>query len=97
MQISGVSTSSSIPMDRTISTQAGKVSSDAAVLKFSADSFSSLVQEAGQMPEVRTDLVEAFRSRIQSGNYPTQETIAGLANLIGPSIVQQAKAGSSSK
>ena len=82
-------------MDRTRSPRAENVSSDEAVLHFSADTFSSLVQQAGQMPEVRTDLVNAFKTRIQSGSYPTEETIAGLARMIGGSVVQQAGTKSS--
>jgi hypothetical protein len=42
------------------------------------------------MPEVRSDVVDAFKSRIQAGSYPTQDDIAGLTDLIGGGIVQQA-------
>jgi anti-sigma28 factor (negative regulator of flagellin synthesis) len=90
MQISGISTSTSIPLEKTKSTQVSKPAQDQAVMNFSADSFSTLVKEAGQMPEVRSDVVDAFKARIQSGEYPSQDVIAGLANVIGGAIVQQA-------
>jgi hypothetical protein len=66
------------------------------VINFSPDTFSSLVQEANQMPEVRSEVVDSFKARIQSGEYPSQDVIEGLTDLIGGSIVQQAKSGSSS-
>jgi hypothetical protein len=97
MQITGISTSPSPPVEKPKSSQAGKLTLDQAVLNFSANSFSSLVKEAGQAPEVRSEVVDAFKSRLQSGDYPSQETIAGLASLIGGSIVQQAKSGFSSQ
>jgi len=91
MQISGISTTSSIPMGKTNSPRVGQPAADQAVINFSGDSFSSLVKEAGQMPEVRSDVVAAFKSRIQAGQYPTQDTIAGLVNVIGGAVVEQAK------
>ena len=90
MQISGISTSPSIPLERTKSSHAAKPAQDQAVVNFSADSFSSLVKQAGQMPEVRNDVVNAFKARIQTGQYPSQDTLAGLVNVIGPAIVEQA-------
>ena len=97
MQINGVTSSPSIPMQKASSSQVGKTVTDQAVINFSPDSFSSLVNEAGQMPEVRSELVDAFKSRIQAGSYPTQEDIAGLTDLIGGGIVQQALSGLSSQ
>jgi hypothetical protein len=100
MQISGISTSPAIPLEKTnSSSQEGKSVSvpDQAVINFPADSFSSLVKEAGQMPEVRSEVVDVFRFRIQTGDYPSQDTIAGLASLIGGAIVRQAGSGSSSQ
>jgi len=98
MQISGVTISTSIPMPKTSSSSVGKTATDdQAVINFSPDSFSSLVKQAGQMPEVRSEVVDAFKSRIQAGSYPTQDDIAGLTDLIGASIVQQARAGQSSQ
>ena len=83
-------------MGKINSSQAGKPALDQAVINFSADSFSSLVKEAGQMPEVRSEVVDAFKTRIQSGEYPSQDVIAGLTDLIGGVVVQQARSGSSS-
>jgi len=98
MQISSVTTSQLVsPLAKTSnSSSAANVSSssssDEAVINFSPDSFSSLVSAAGQMPEVRNDVVESFKSRIAAGQYPSQATIAGLTNVIGGSILQQANA-----
>jgi len=72
-------------------------SADQAVTNFPASSFSSLVSEASQMPDVRADLVESFKARIQSGQYPDQNTISGLADVIGGSIVKAAAAESSAQ
>jgi anti-sigma28 factor (negative regulator of flagellin synthesis) len=96
MQISSISISSSVPMDKSRLSPAGKAATDQAVINFSPDTFSSLVQEANQMPEVRSEVVDSFKARIQSGEYPSQDVIEGLTDLIGGSIVQQAKSGSSS-
>jgi hypothetical protein len=96
MQITGLSTTTPIPMAKTTSSPVGKSAVDQAVIKFSGDTFSSLVQEAGQMPDVRSELVESFKARIQSGAYPSQDDISGLVNVIGGSILQQARSGLSS-
>jgi anti-sigma28 factor (negative regulator of flagellin synthesis) len=92
MQISGISTSQVIPMGKTNQSHAEsqKPALDQAVVSFSSNSFSSLVKEAAQMPEVRSEVVDAYKARIQSGEYPSQETISGLTDLIGPAIVEQA-------
>jgi len=95
MQINGVTNSLPIPMQKTTTSKAVNVAADQAVINFSPDSFSSLVKEAGQMPEVRSELVDAFKSRIQAGNYPSPDDLAGLVNVIGRSVVQQALSDSS--
>ena len=96
MQITGVSTSIPFSMEKTNSSPVGKPATDEAVLNFSADSFSSLVQEAGQYPDVRSELVDSFKARIQSGAYPSQDDIAGLTNVIGGTVLQLAKSDSAS-
>ena len=96
MQITGVSTPIPFPMEKKNSSPVGKPATDQAVINFSASSFSSLVQEAGQYPEVRSELVDSFKARIQSGAYPSQEDISGLTNVIGGSVLQMAKSDSSS-
>ena len=52
-------------------------------MSLSADTFSSLVSEANQMPDVRGEVVDAFKSRVQSGDYPSSETLDGLADVMG--------------
>jgi len=52
-------------------------------VSLSPETCSSLVTQASQMPEVRNELVEAYKSRIQSGAYPTQETVDRLVDLMG--------------
>ena len=98
MQISGITTSTTIPVQRT-ATSSSEVNSasDQAVLNTSADSFSSLVKAASQMPEVRSDVVETYKSRIKAGHYPSEDIIAGLTRLIGGGIMQSAKKSSSSQ
>ena len=71
--------------------------SDQVMINFSPDSFSSLVKEAGQMPEVRSEVVGAYKARIQAEQYPSQEIIAGLTRLIGGGILQLAQSGPTSK
>jgi len=96
MQISGITTSQSIPMGKTNPSHAEnqKPVLDEAVVSFSANSFSSLVKEAGQIPDVRNEVVDAYKARIQSGEYPSQDTISDLADVIGPAIVEQADSAS---
>src|SRR5579871_257085 len=55
---------------------------DQVAMSISADTFSSFVQEAGQVPDVRSELVDMFKSRIQSGGYPTSETLDGLTDKL---------------
>jgi hypothetical protein len=43
------------------------------------------------MPEVRGEVVDAFKARIQSGHYPSQDIVEGLLHLVGGAIAQQAK------
>jgi anti-sigma28 factor (negative regulator of flagellin synthesis) len=98
MQINGISTSPSIPVDRSTTPQKQTESSDQdqAVISPSADLFSSLVSQANQMPEVRSDLVASFKSRIAAGDYPEQSVISGLTDVLGGSILQAAQADSAS-
>ena len=99
MQINSITTSPAMPVVKAASSQASTPASEAqdqAVLNFSPDSFSSLVHEANNMPEVRSEVVDAYRSRIQAGIYPSQETVTGLVDLLGGSIVQMAQSGSAS-
>jgi anti-sigma28 factor (negative regulator of flagellin synthesis) len=100
MQIGNITTSTSFSAAKTTSSQAGNVTSDTpdqAVLNFSANSFSSLVKEASQMPDVRSELVDAFKARIHAGHYPAQDVIDGLTRLIGGAVLQQARSSSSSQ
>jgi len=102
MQISSISTTQLISVGNSLASgQAssyqggnggGAVHSDGAVLNFSADSFSSLVNEASSMPEVRSDVVDLFKARIASGHYPSQDIVAGLTHLMGGAIADQLKA-----
>jgi len=49
------------------------------------------------MPEVRSEVVGAYKARIQAEQYPSQEIIAGLTRLIGGGILQLAQSGPTSK
>jgi anti-sigma28 factor (negative regulator of flagellin synthesis) len=96
MQISSFSMSPTLPPVKASasSSEAATTSTDSTETNFtnSADSFSGLVQQAGQMPDVRSELVDSFKSRIQAGEYPTPETIDNLTDAIGSSIVRMADA-----
>jgi len=81
-------------MEKNNSSSVGKPAVDQAVINFSPSSFSNLVQEAGQFPDVRSELVESFKARIQSGAYPSQEDISGLTNILGGHILQLAQSES---
>jgi hypothetical protein len=94
MQINGLSTSPVIPVQKTTTSQPAQSPSDQAVLNVSPDTFSSLVQAAGSMPEVRSEVVDAFKARVQSGQYPSPETVNGLVDVIGRSIVKLATVAS---
>ena len=83
-------------MEKKTTPSVGKPAVDQAVINFSPGSFSNLVQEAGQFPEVRSELVDSFKSRIQSGAYPSQEDVAGLVNVIGSRVLQLTQSDSSS-
>ena len=98
MQIGNITSSTSFSVAKTTSSSAGNAApetSDQAVLNFSADSFADLVRQAGQMPDVRSEVVDSFKARIQAGHYPSQDVIAGLTRLIGGGLSQQARLGSS--
>ena len=94
MQISGVSNSQLIPMERSSASQPAPstLSSDAAEFNVSPDTFSSFVQQAGSQPEVRSELVDSYKARINSGHYPAQDVIAGLTKLLGGGVMAAAKA-----
>jgi len=98
MQINSINTSPAVPVNKATTPQATNTvpsNLDHAEFNLSADSFSSLVQQASQMPEVRTELVDAFKSRIQSGQYPSQDVVEGLSQMIGAGVMQAAKSASS--
>jgi hypothetical protein len=46
------------------------------------------VNEARSYPEVRSQVVDSFKSRIQSGNYPSQDVISGLSRVLGGVVAQ---------
>ncbi len=91
MQINGISASSYVTGNKNNSAASPKPALDQAVIGFSADSFSKLVKQASQMPEVRSEVVDAFKSRIQSGAYPPPEVIEGLTHVIGGPLARQAQ------
>jgi anti-sigma28 factor (negative regulator of flagellin synthesis) len=94
MMISGLSSLASISFSPTTSrVQAPPAAGDQVAMSLSADTFSSLVQEAGQMPDVRSDLVDSFKARIQAGTYPTQATLDGVIDRMGGTWASQARGG----
>jgi anti-sigma28 factor (negative regulator of flagellin synthesis) len=95
MMISGLSSLASISFTPTTArAQAQAATGDQVTMSLSAETFSSLVQEASQMPDVRSDLVDSFKSRIQAGTYPTQATLDGVIDRMGGTWSAQADADS---
>ena len=77
---------SSTASTTTSSSTTSSTHSDQAVLNMSASTFSSLVQEAKSYPEVRSEVVDAFKARVASGGYPSEDIVAGLIKLVGGMI-----------
>jgi hypothetical protein len=92
MNISGITSTSPIAYPSSVSRPQAQPAGDQVSMSLSADTFSNLVSTAGQMPDVRSEVVDAYKSRIQSGEYPTQETLDGLVSTMGPSWLAQANA-----
>jgi hypothetical protein len=94
MMISGFSSLASISFSPLPARpQTAAASGDRLAMSLSADTFSSLVREAGQMPEVRSSVISSFKSRIQAGRYPTDSTLDRLTSLMGGTWARQARAG----
>jgi hypothetical protein len=95
MMISGISSTGSLAYGQAASRTPAQPPGDQVAMSLSADTFSSLVSDAGQMPDVRGEVVDAYKSRVQSGEYPSTETLDGLTDLIGNNWSQFAQAGGS--
>ena len=96
MQINSVSSTNPVTFTKpTPLPQPAQPAGDQVSMSLSPDTFSSLVNEAGQMPEVRSEVVDAYKARIQAGQYPNEDVVSGLTDLIGGSIVHLAASESS--
>ncbi len=99
MQINGTTTPSSVPVVNTTTSYSASAPNteavDTADLSNSASSFASYVNEASQMPEVRSEVVDSYRARVHAGQYPSAEVVAGLTRLIGGPIMQMVNSGKS--
>jgi hypothetical protein len=93
MTISGISSSSPLSYGQPTARTPAQPEGDQVSMSLSADTFSSLVSEAGQLPDVRSDVVDAYKSRVESGDYPSSKTLDGLADLMGSHWSQFAAAG----
>lgn len=58
---------------------------DRALLHVSAKSFTDLVKSASAYPDVRPDVVSSFKAQVASGNYPSEDTMSGLAGVLSGS------------
>jgi hypothetical protein len=58
---------------------------DAPVLQITSPTFSGLVQEAKDFPEVRSEVVAAYATQVASGHYPPAGVISRLADLLSDS------------
>jgi hypothetical protein len=95
MMISGVSSNGPVNFGQPVSRPTAQPVKDQMSMSLSADTFSSLISEVGQMPDVRGEVVDAYKSRVQSGEYPSPQTLDGLSDLIGDHWSQFAAASSS--
>jgi hypothetical protein len=94
MMISGLSSLASISFSPTTSrVTTPAAAGDQVAMSLSPHTFSSLVQEASQMPDVRSDLVDSFKARIQAGTYPTPEALDGVIDRLTGNWSSQAPDG----
>ena len=92
MQINSVSSSSPVSFVKPTSSPKGaEPAGDQVSMSASADMFTSLVNDATNMPDVRSEVVDAYKARVQSGAYPSQDTLDGLVNLMGPTWAANAQ------
>jgi len=97
MQINGVS--SSLPatfLKPAPSPQGTAPVGDQVSISTSAEVFSSLVGQVGKMPEVRGEMVDAYKVRVAAG-YPGPLDVEGLANLMGSTWMRNAVSVGSSE
>jgi len=95
MQIDGISHSLPVAYTKPASSPQGSpAAGDRVSISTSGDSFSDLVSQVSQMPEVRSEVVDAYKVRIQAG-YPGPLDVEGLANLMGPTWTRLAGTASS--
>lgn len=93
MMISGISPTASLSYlqagARSIAPQPAE---DQVSMSLSPETFSSLVSDASSMPEVRSELVDAYKSQVTAGHYPTQDTLDSLVDLMGGTWAKSARA-----
>ncbi len=85
MQINSATTIPFVPV--TTGTSGTRSSSPATAtaqspLQLTSPTFSSMVEEAKSYPEVRSEVVAAYKAQVASGHYPPAVVISGLADLL---------------
>jgi len=68
---------------------------DQVAMSLSPETFSDLVSTASNLPDVRSELVDAYKTRVNAGDYPAQDVIEGLINLMGGTWAKEAQSGTS--
>jgi hypothetical protein len=96
MTINGLSSAAAISYAPSASRPPAQPAGDQVSMSISPELFSSLVSDASQMPDVRGEVVDAYKSRVQSGEYPTQDALNGLVDLMGGTWIAQARTDDSS-
>jgi anti-sigma28 factor (negative regulator of flagellin synthesis) len=84
MQITSTSTVPYLPVSTSSGTTkptAPAQDSEPPALALTSPTFFALVQEAKSYPEVRSELVAAYKAQVASGHYPAPDVISGLADL----------------
>ncbi len=99
MNISSTSSvNNGVRMDQTLSstqqrTLQNSESSNYAPIQNSAGFLANMIDQVKNTPDVRADLVDKFRQKIQLELYPPPDIINGLTELVGGKVDQLATAG----
>ncbi len=93
IMLSGINSTASLAYLPAVSSRssASQPAGDQVSMSLSPETFTGLVRDAAAMPEVRGEVVDAYKSQVQAGHYPTPDTIDGLVDLMGGAWVKAAR------
>ncbi len=90
MQIPGLTSSGSVRLGDVHAPSRTETTSDTFAMNMSPETFSNLVKQAMEMPDVRQNLVDAYKARVSSGHYPDAVTLDGLTRVMSEICARQA-------